>query len=107
MIYKIQLNATGTHSMDISEETLCTIQRYSLFQHLVDSNGYVDEAVLDKLKYNIRSIIASQTDCKDLLDLCIDVIYHDKMKAYGLSRLLEVYKDWEEKHPTTETNTVD
>lgn len=95
MTYNIQLNQTGTHSMDISEETFRTIRRYSLFHQLVDSNGYVDESVLEKLKYNIRSIIAAKSDCKDLLDLCIDVIYHDKMKAYGLNRLIEAYRQWE------------
>ena len=30
------------------------------------------------------------------LDLCIDVIYHDKMKAYGLRNLIEAYHQWEE-----------
>lgn len=99
MTYNIQLNQTGTHCMDISEDTFRTIRRYSLFNQLVGSNGYVDETVLEKLKYNIRSLIAAKSDCKDLLDLCIDVIYHDKMKAYGLNRLIEAYKQWE----TTQT----
>ena len=29
-----------------------------LFRHLIDSTGIVDDAVLDKLKLNIRSLIA-------------------------------------------------
>ena len=75
-MYTIQANPSGTRSMEISEENLVTIEKYSLFQHLIDSNGIVDEAVLEKLKLNIRSLIASQEeDSKDLLDLCIDVIY--------------------------------
>ena len=83
-MYTIQANPSGTRSMEISEENLVTIEKYSLFQHLIDSNGIVDEAVLEKLKLNIRSLIASQEeDSKDLLDLCIDVIYHNNMKAYG------------------------
>ena len=81
-MYTIQANPSGTRSMEISEENLVTIEKYSLFQHLIDSNGIVDEAVLEKLKLNIRSLIASQEeDSKDLLDLCIDVIYHNNMEA--------------------------
>ena len=88
-MYTIQTNASGTRSMEISEVNLQTIQKYSLFQHLIDSNGIVDEQVLDKLKLNIRSLIASADgNCKDLLDLCIDVIYHNNMKAFGLHQLL-------------------
>ena len=83
--------------MEISEEHLKTIEKYSLFQHLIDSNGIVDESVLDKLKLNIRSLIASsETNCKDLLDLCIDVIYHNNMKAFGLNQLLQLYAKCEE-----------
>ena len=91
--------------MEISEEHLKTIEKYSLFQHLIDSNGIVDESVLDKLKLNIRSLIASsETNCKDLLDLCIDVIYHNNMKAFGLNQLLQLYAKWEEgkREETTE-----
>ena len=81
--------------MEISEENLVTIEKYSLFQHLIDSNGIVDEAVLEKLKLNIRSLIASQEeDSKDLLDLCIDVIYHNNMKAFGLQQLIKLYLVW-------------
>ena len=73
-MYTIQANPSGTRTMEVSEENLKTIEKYALFRHLIDSNGIVDEAVLDKLKLNIRSLIASQEeDSKDLLDLCIDV----------------------------------
>ena len=41
--YTIQTNASGTRSMEISEENLQTIEKYALFQHLIDSNGIVDE----------------------------------------------------------------
>ena len=86
-MYTIQTNPTGTRTMDISDEHLQTIEKYALFQHLIDSNGIVDESVLDKLKLNVRSLIASmEENSKDLLDLCIDVIYHNNMKAYGIKR---------------------
>ena len=92
-MYSIQTNLSGTRSMEISDIHLQTIKKYSLFEHLIDSNGIVDESVLDKLKLNIRSLIASsQEDCKDLLDLCIDVIYHNNMKAYGLNQLIQLYE---------------
>lgn len=95
-MYTIQANQSGTRSLEISEENLKTIEKYSLFQHLIDSNGIVDESVLDKLKLNIRSLIASsENDCKDLLDLCIDVIYHNNMKAFGLFQLIQLYIKWE------------
>lgn len=94
-MYIIQTNASGTRSMEISEENLMTIDKYALFQHLIDSNGIVDESVLDKLKLNVRSLIASaEGNCKDLLDLCIDVIYHNNMKAFGLHQLILLYIKW-------------
>ncbi len=94
-MYKIQLNSTGTHFLSVTEEHLQTIERYSLFRDLIDSNGYVDESVLDKLKLNIRSLIGSATDnVEDLLRLAADVIYHDKMKAYGLRQLILLYISW-------------
>ena len=74
-MYTIQANPSGTRSIEVSTENLRTIEKYSLFRHLIDSTGIVDEPVLDKLKLNVRSLIASQEeDSKDLLDLCIDAI---------------------------------
>lgn len=94
-MFTIQANPSGTRSMEVSEENLKTIEKYALFRHLIDSNGIVDEAVLDKLKLNIRSLIASQEeDSKELLDLCIDVIYHNNMKAFGLQQLIKLYLTW-------------
>ena len=102
-MYTIQANPSGTRSMEISEENLVTIEKYSLFQHLIDSNGIVDEAVLEKLKLNIRSLIASQEeDSKELLDLCIDVIYHSNMKAFGLQQLIKLYLTWLSKQEAEE-----
>ena len=41
-MYTIQTNASGTRSMEISDAHLQTIEKYSLFQHLIDSNGIID-----------------------------------------------------------------
>ena len=107
MNYTIQTNASGTRSMEITEEHLLTIRKYALFEHLIDSNGIVDESVLDKLKLNVRSLIASaECNCKDLLDLCIDVIYHNNMKAFGLNALVNLYKEWNEKNPENKPQEV-
>ena len=102
-MYTIQANVSGTRSIEVSDENLNTIRKYGLFQHLIDSNGIVDETVLDKLKLNVRSHIAAQVeDSKDLLDLCIDVIYHSNMKAFGLQQLIQLYLQWAPEHPMTE-----
>ncbi len=102
-MYTLQANASGTRSIAVSDENLNTIRKYGLFQHLIDSNGIVDETVLDKLKLNIRSLIAAQVeDSKDLLDLCIDVIYHNNMKAFGLQQLIRLYLQWAPAHPMEE-----
>lgn len=95
-MYDIQLNESGTRHLNVTDENMQTIRKYNLLGGLVDSTGYVTEAVLDRLKLNIRSLIASSTEnTKDLLDLCIDVVYHDKMKAYGLRGLIQAYHEWE------------
>ena len=92
---KIQTNSSGTRSIEVEELHLETIEKYQLFRDLIDSNGYVDEQVLDKLKFNIRALLESQTGIdKDLLDLCLDVIYHPNMKAYGLQQLVLLYINW-------------
>lgn len=94
-MYKIHTNATATRSIDISDDHLQTIDRLHLFRDLIDSNGYIDEQVLDKLKLNIRSLLESTTGGdKPLLDLCLDVIYHPNMKAYGLKQLVLLYIQW-------------
>ena len=74
-MYTIQANPSGTCSIEVSNENLRTIEKYALFRHLIDSTGIVDEAVLDKLKLNIRSLIASQEeDSKDLQTECLHII---------------------------------
>ena len=92
---KIQANASGTRSIEVSEEHLKTIEDYQLLRDLIDSNGYVDEEVLNKLKLNIRSLLEGDAGKdKRLLDLCLDVIYHPNMKAFGLQQLTLLYINW-------------
>ena len=94
-MYTIQTNQSGTRSLQISDEHLATIRKYGLFDNLTDSNGFVDESVLEKLKLNVRSLIAAEAgDIKDLLTLCIDVLCHDNMKAFGLQKLMALYDEW-------------
>ena len=101
-MYIIKTNKSGTRSIEISDAHLLTIEKYQLLSGLVGSNGIVDEEVLDKLKLTIRSLVVSQDGSKELLDLCIDVIYHNNMKAFGLNTLIELYKGWIESREQAE-----
>lgn len=95
---KILTNSSGTRSIEVTEKHLQTIEDYQLFRDLIDSNGYVDEDVLDKLKLNIRSMLESEAGKdKRLLDLCLDVIYHPNMKAFGLQQLVLFYINWKDR----------
>ena len=97
LMYKIQANHSGTRSIEVEESHLFTISNYHLLDHLVDSNGIVDESVLDKLKFNVRSLLSGDAGSdKSLLDLCLDVIYNSNMKAFGLGNLITLYRQWEE-----------
>ena len=92
---KIQTNSSGTRSIEVQEEHLQTIEKYQLFRDLIDSNGYVDEQVLEKLKLNIRGLLEGDAGKdKSLLDLCLDVIYHPNMKAFGLQQLVMLFINW-------------
>lgn len=92
---RIQANASGTRFIEVSEQHLQTIEKYQLLRDLIDSNGYVDEQVLDKLKLNVRSLLESEAGRdKFLLDLCLDVVYHHDMKAYGLQQLVLLFINW-------------
>jgi len=98
---KIQTNPSGTRSIEITEQHLQTIDRYTLFNNLTDSNGIVEESVLEKLKLNVRSLLEGEAG-KDraLLDLCLDVIYNNNMKAFGLNKLLLLYMQWKKQNET-------
>lgn len=102
-MYKIQANPSGTRSINISEQHLETIEKYSLFKNLIDSTGFIEESVLEKLRLNVRSILESD-NCNDhqLLDLCLDVIYNNNMKAFGLHKLILLYIEWEDKKRDSE-----
>lgn len=103
---RIQANKSGSRWIEISEENLQTISRYSLFLGLIDSSGIVTEQALEKLRLNIRSLLTSAATDKALLDLCIDVIYHKDMKAFGLEKLLNLYEDWNASNQTEEVETT-
>ena len=96
-MYKIQSNQSGSRSIDITEKHLETIEKYHLFRSLIDSHGIVDAHVLDKLKLNVRSLLESETGRdNDLLDLCLDVIYHANMKSFGLQQLIILFINWKQ-----------
>ena len=107
MMYIIQANPTGTRSIEVSEEHLQTISKYALLKNLIDSTGIIDETVLDKLKFTLRALLESEAGKdKALLDLCLDVIYHNNMKAFGLHQLTLLYIDWVSKQDQqTETES--
>lgn len=109
-MYKIQANQSGTRSIEVSDLHLETIDKYQLLRNLVDSNGIIDEGVLEKLKLNVRDLLEAD-NCKDkaLLDLCLDVIYNSNMKALGLHNLVLIYVDWLDKRAANEaedTNAI-
>lgn len=91
---KIIANQSGTRSIEVTQENLETIERYQLFRNLIDSNGIVDEGVLEKLRLNVRALLEREgTSDKALMDLCFDVIYHSNMKAIGLHNLIILYSE--------------
>ena len=106
-MYKIQANASGTRSIEITDCHLETIKKQSLLSGLVNSNGIIDEDILDKLKFNVRGLLESEPGKdKDLLDLCLDVIYNQNMKGIGLKNLVALYKEWSLSHQDTEEQTM-
>jgi peptide subunit release factor RF-3 len=97
-MYVIPANQLGTRTIKVNEEHLQTIEKYQLLRDLIDSNGIIDEDVLEKLRLNIRSILESKDEIdKPLLDLCLDVIYNNNMKAFGLHNLVLCYIQWKDK----------
>lgn len=109
-MYKIQANQSGTRSIEVSDLHLETIDKYQLLRNLVDSNGIIDEGVLEKLKLNVRALLEAD-NCQDkaLLDLCLDVIYNSNMKVLGLHNLVLLYVDWLDKRAANEaedTNAI-
>ena len=93
-MYKIQTNITGSREMFITDEHLQTIKERSLFKDLVGSTGIVNEAVLDKLKLMVRSLMEAEPESHDLINFSHEVLYNDNMKAHGLNQLLQLYQNW-------------
>ena len=92
-MYTIQANASGTRTIEVTESNLQTIKKYSLLMQIADSTGNISVEALDKLRFTVRSLIASQEeDSKALLELCL-VLYNDNMKPLGLGNLIECYNN--------------
>lgn len=91
---RINANASGTRTIEVTEAQLQIIRKYSLLDRIANSAGIIDEDSLNKLRLTVRSLIASQKmDSKELLELCL-VLYHEDMKALGLTNLTRLYNEW-------------
>jgi hypothetical protein len=100
---KINANASGTRTIEVTEVQLQIIRRYSLLDRIANSMGIIDEDSLNKLRLTVRSLVASQTMAsKELLELCV-VLYHEDMKALGLNNLAKYYREWLIKEIAKET----
>lgn len=85
----------GSRTMAIADEHLETIEKYSLFVNLLDSNGIVDEMILEKLQLNVRALLEGTNGAAELITLAQDVIFHENMKALGLHQLILLFLDWQ------------
>lgn len=94
-MYQIVCNEKGSRTLAVMEEHLETIEKHNLFSDLLDSNGIVDENVLEKLRLNVRSLLNSDQADAGLRKLCQDILFHDNMKARGLHQLILLYLEWE------------
>ena len=94
-MYTILCNLKGSRKLSVSETHLNTIEHYALFSDLLDSNGIVEESVLEKLRLNVRSLLSNGEPNPQLVDLCEQVIFHSDMKAFGLHQLILLFIDWE------------
>ncbi|MDE6806862.1 MAG: hypothetical protein K2I98_00140 [Prevotella sp.] len=104
----MKTKVSGTRRIEETEMHLSTIEKYQLLRDLIDSNGYIDETVLEKLRLNIRALLESEGGSdKSLLDLCLDVVYHPNMKALGLQNLLQFYIDWQKQQVTSNGVSTD
>ena len=100
---KFNANASGTRTIEFTEEQLQIVKKYSLFDRIANSTGVIDEESLGKLRLTVRSLIASQTMAsKELLEIC-PILYHEDMKALGLKNLIKCYSEWLANIEATET----
>ena len=93
-MYTILCNMKGSRKLSVDETHLNTIDRYALFSDLLDSNGIVEESVLEKLRLNVRSLLSTGNPDPQLLDLCEHILFHSDMKAFGLHQLILLFIDW-------------
>ncbi len=103
----IQANERGTRSIGVTKQHFRTLKKYSLLKNLVDSNGFIDDSVLEKLQLNLRSLLESapKEEQSELMSLAFDVIYNLNMKAFGLHQLILAYVEWEKDN--TEESTCE
>ena len=94
-MYQIVCNEKGSRTLEVLDEHLETIEKHNLFSDLLDSNGIVNENVLEKLRLNVRSLLNNEHPDAGLLKLCQDILFHDNMKAFGLHQLILLFLDWE------------
>lgn len=93
-MFTILCNMKGSRKLTVTEAHLNTIDRYALFSDLLDSNGIVEEGVLEKLRLNVRSLLSTGDTDPELLDFCEHILFHRDMKAFGLHQLILLYIDW-------------
>ena len=94
-MYRIICNMKGSRTMAITDEHLETIDKYYLFNNLLDSNGIVDEMILEKLQLNVRALLERTGGEAELVNLAKDVVFHENMKALALHQLILLYLDWQ------------
>ena len=94
-MYRIICNMKGSRTMAITDEHLETIDKYYLFNNLLDSNGIVDEMILEKLQLNLRALLERTGGEAELVNLAKDVVFHENMKALALHQLILLYLDWQ------------
>ena len=94
-MYRIICNMKGSRTMAITDEHLETIDKYYLFSNLLDSNGIVDEMILEKLQLNLRALLERTGGESELVNLAKDVVFHENMKALALHQLILLYLDWQ------------
>lgn len=94
-MYTILCNMKGSRKLSVKKAHLNTIEHYALFSELLDSNGIVEDSVLEKLRLNVRSLLSNGDPDPRLIDLCEHVLFHRDMKAFGLHQLILLFIDWE------------
>ncbi|MCF0183062.1 MAG: hypothetical protein HUK00_05005 [Bacteroidaceae bacterium] len=93
-MFTITANEKGSREIQVSEDHLATIDRYSLFADLLASHGIVTDHTLEHLRLNVRSLVEANPDEPALIALLSDVLYHKDMKAFGLHQLINLYLHW-------------